>query len=594
MAASDSALILTPRASFAVDGALVRLRWVLALGAWLIVTLSTRSLVPDGPLAAWLALLLLFNLALFVLVRRNRVPGGVPIWGLVGDMLFFGALPYLSPANSSILFLFGLYPTIVAALRYGPYAGALVALVLTLPYEIRSLALFFPVPVREVLRLVPEPDFSPVSAGLPVAALFGVVVLVGYLAQREREAAAGETAVELEQLRRALAGAKLFYETADALSQTLSYSRVLDAMLEAGTSGLAPDLRERGQAVGVVLLFETNETDKALHVVAWRNLDRGDTGRRTSAQAGVISQVLESGEAVTFENAAVDPELQTFSSLRRCRAGVCFPLQSGLEVYGVVLLASPSSRVPNEAHLNLMRAFTNQAAIGFQNARLAESVRQERDHILEAEASARAKLARDLHDGPTQTLAALAMRLDYISMLLDKEPDKARDELVLAREGAVRTGKELRELLFTLRPLTLETEGLTATLKLWAERLRDNEGINFQLDAGDFGPELDIKAAGAVFAIIEEAVNNARKHAAGATLRVQVCRQGDNLVASVEDEGPGFDVDKVQIKYTERGSLGLINMRERARLLEARLTIDSQPGRGTRVLLVVPLRGNKA
>ncbi len=257
--------------------------------------------------------------------------------------------------------------------------------------------------------------------------------------------------------------------------------------------------------------------------------------------------------------------------------------------YGVVVLASPAARLPSELHLSLMRAFTNQAAVAFQNAQLYQRLREERDHIIDAEAGARAKLARDLHDGPTQTLAALAMRLDYIHTLLERDPDKAKAELILARQSAIQSGKELRELLFTLRPLTLETQGLSATLKLWAQKLSEVEHLALDLDPGNVGPEVDPKLAGAVFSIIEEAVNNARKHGGGAPIHVRVGQQGESLVATVQDEGPGFDVAAVENSYDERGSLGLVNMRERAKLLDGHLSLDSAPGRGTRVLLIVPL-----
>lgn len=584
-----STLDLSARPSRPVDSGLVRVRWLLGLGAWFATALGTGSPYLSDLMLIWMSLLVAFNLALFFVVRGRRMPLRLPIWELVADTLLFGSLPYISPANGPILFLFGLFPALVAAMRFGPAAGALVAIALALPYELRSLIALLPSSFHVIVPLLPEADVNVFAAGLPVVSLFVGVILVGYLAQREREAAVGDSAVELDQLRRGMAGAKLFFETTDALSSTLSYSRVLDGMLEAGVSGMPPARRDDGPASGLVLLFEDAKRDKNLRVIAWRNLDRGDTHRRIPGKAGIVAEALDSGDAVVFTDLGDDPELHDFATLRRCRAGVCFPLQAGLELYGVVLLATPAPRTPTEPHLQLMRAFTNQAAVAFQNARLYQSLREERDHIIDAEASARAKLARDLHDGPTQSLASLAMRLDYARMLLEKEPDKAKEEFELARDSAIRTGKELRQLLFTLRPLTLETQGLSATLRLWAQRLAENEGTRLDMNVGEFGPELDPKITGAVFAVIEEAVNNARKHAAGAAIHVTLTRQDANLCAVVQDEGPGFDVEGVSSKYDQRGSLGLVSMRERARLLEGQLSVDSAPGRGTRVMLVVPL-----
>lgn len=585
-------LNLSGRPSSAVDGALVRIRWVLGLGAWVLVSLGTGSPYLTDLMLLWLVILVIFNLFMFVTVLGKKLPRRLPLWGLVADTVLFGVLPYASTANSPMLFLFGLFPALVGAMRFGPAVGAAIAVALALPYELRSLVPLLPASFRSWVPLVPVSDVSIFSAGLPVVALFGGVLLIGYLAQREREAAVGDSAVELDQLRKGMAGAKLFFESADSLSTTLSYSRVLDGMLEAGTNGMPQARSEDGPPVGIVMLFEDNDRQKNLRVLAWRNVERTDTHRRIPGKAGIIAQALSSGDMVVFTNVSDDPELRAFGTLRRCRAGVCFPLAAGMELYGALLLATPAPRTPSEPHLQLMRAFTNQAAVAFQNARLYQSLREERDHIIDAEASARAKLARDLHDGPTQSLASLAMRLDYARMLLDKDPSKAKEEFELARDNAIRTGKELRELLFTLRPLTLETQGLSATLRLWGQRLAENEGVRLDLNVGNFGTEVDPKAAGSVFSVIEEAVNNARKHAGGAPIHVTLARQDGNLCATVQDEGPGFDVEAVNAKYDQRGSLGLMNMRERARLMEGSFSIDSAPGRGTRVVLVVPLGGH--
>jgi signal transduction histidine kinase len=84
-------------------------------------------------------------------------------------------------------------------------------------------------------------------------------------------------------------------------------------------------------------------------------------------------------------------------------------------------------------------------------------------------------------------------------------------------------------------------------------------------------------------------VYNARKHADGAPIHVVVQQQGAVLVAAVQDEGPGFDMNAISSNYAERGSLGIINMQDRARLVEGNVVIDSAPGQGTRVRLTVPL-----
>jgi signal transduction histidine kinase len=590
--ADDSSFTFTSRASRTVDGALVNIRWALIALAWVVVSIVNGSPIPEGYFLLWVVSYAAFNGLLLIGVRYRTLPKHLPVIGLVGDILFTSMLPLLPGVNNSFLILFTIFPTIVAAMRFGVSVGALVAVLVLLPYEIGAFLQFLPITVRAAIPFPIETNINFFAALLPVAAVMSAVVLIGYLTQREREAAIGSAQFELRELRQAISSARLFYESADSLNGTSNYVQILEVMLQAGVNGMPQGRFDLGAPVGIALTFGDSDSnnEKPLLVTAARGLDRNDMQRIVTGKHGIVKQAIESGDPIPFNKVTNDPDLNQFASLRRAHYGVCYPLQSGLDVYGAVILASPSSQKPSEQHLRLMRAFINQAAIAFQNAQLYQNLRGERDRIIEAEASARAKLARDLHDGPTQSMAALAMRLDFIRLLMDRDEAQARQELEQAREAVMRVGKDLRGLLFTLRPLTLETQGLSAALKQYEQRLRENDGVPIDIQPGNFGTELDANIAGTVFAVIEEAVNNARKHARGAPIHVAVQNQGGNLVASIADEGPGFDTNAVNANYTTRGSLGMVNMRDRARLVEGQLKIESTPGRGTRITLRVPLK----
>lgn len=590
--ADDSTFTFTSRASRTVDGALVNIRWALIALAWVVVSIVNGNPIPEGYFLVWVISYAAFNGLLLIGVRYRTLPQHLPVLALVGDILFTSMLPLLPGVNNSFLILFTIFPTIVAAMRFGVSVGALVAVLVLLPYEIGAFLQFLPANVRAAIPFRIETNINFFAALLPVAAVMSAVVLIGYLTQREREAAIGSAQFELRELRQAISSARLFYESADSLNGTSNYVQILEVMLQAGVNGMPQGRFDLGAPVGIAMTFGDTDSnnDKPLLVTASRGLDRNDMQRIVSGKHGIVKQAIESGDPIPFNKVTNDPDLNQFSSLRRAHHGVCYPLQSGLDVYGAVILASPSSQKPSEQHLRLMRAFINQAAIAFQNAQLYQNLRGERDRIIEAEASARAKLARDLHDGPTQSMAALAMRLDFIRLLMDRDEAQARQELEQAREAVMRVGKDLRGLLFTLRPLTLETQGLSAALKQYEQRLRENDGVPIDIQPGNFGTELDANVAGTVFAVIEEAVNNARKHARGAPIHVTVQNQSGNLVATIADEGPGFDTNAVNANYTTRGSLGMVNMRDRARLVEGQLKIESTPGRGTRITLRVPLK----
>ena len=100
---------------------------------------------------------------------------------------------------------------------------------------------------------------------------------------------------------------------------------------------------------------------------------------------------------------------------------------------------------------------------------------------------------------------------------------------------------------------------------------------------------LDKNVQGVIFYIIDEAIGNARKHAQAKRIQVRLYLQDNSFVAEVTDDGRGFDVDAVQTRYDERGSLGMVNMYERAELVSGELAITSKPDQGTRIRLTVPL-----
>jgi signal transduction histidine kinase len=259
-----------------------------------------------------------------------------------------------------------------------------------------------------------------------------------------------------------------------------------------------------------------------------------------------------------------------------------------------VVFGSPQPGTYTADHQELLTAICNQAIVALQNAQLYQSLREEKERIVQVEEDERKKLARKLHDGPTQSIAAIAMRLNYLRMMLDREQDlqQAAEELTRVEELARRTTKEIRHMLFTLRPLVLETQGLQVALEQYISKLAETDPTPIYLEASrEVDHLLDQNAQGVIFYIVEEAITNARKHGQAENVWVRLYIQGDIFVAQIEDDGCGFDVDAVQVRYDERGSLGMINMHERAELIGGTLTIVSAIGEGTRNTLTVPLQG---
>jgi signal transduction histidine kinase len=234
--------------------------------------------------------------------------------------------------------------------------------------------------------------------------------------------------------------------------------------------------------------------------------------------------------------------------------------------------------------------------VALQNARLYRDLEQEKERVTAIEEDARKKLARDLHDGPTQSVAAIAMRVNLARRIFERDAIISTEELLKIEDLARRTTKEIRHMLFTLRPLVLESHGLVPALQAMAEKMKETYDQNVLVEAdGDLISDLDLGKQGVIFAIAEEAVNNARKHAQAELIRVRLRTAGQGLVhLEVEDNGAGFDPAGIESGYENRGSLGMVNMRERAELVNGYFQVESTVGHGTRVSLVIPLTAEAA
>ena len=558
------------------DWAICLVRWGMLALVPVLVLLDPADRLSVADLAPYLLAVGAYNLVITVLLAVRFVPRFVPPLALIGDILSTIVLLYLAGEALEIFFFFPLFPIVVATRRFGWRPGLLTAVIFAAAYALLALL------VRELGR-APSQVFQ-ISLYVLLFILAAVVLAVLRLvapaalgqAGRKHAAAGGVIPDNL----------RMVYEMASALSATMNYERVLDAILDISRLGLA-DLGERiGESVGMVLLYDQAGLFPASH----RNLVvRGDETQHIDGTEGIVGQAISSGLAVIGADPSSDPGLKAFRSLQHCRSVICVPLRAGFESYGAVLFASVNRGAYTDEHLDVLSIFCSQATIALQNASLYQTLREERDKIVDKEEQARRKLARDLHDGPTQDIAAIAMRLNFARVLLDRDVNRARKELEKLEDMAHRTVKEIRSMLFTLRPVILETEGLIAALNQYAEIVRENDQLSVAINAEKYRDCLDTDAQGVVFSIIEEAVNNARKHAHATRVSIRLSVENDLFVAQVEDNGRGFDLQAVEQTMGTRGSLGMINLKERAALIEGNLTIESVPGEGTRVILVVPL-----
>jgi len=571
-----------------VDWLVCNLRWLLLVSVGIVVLLDpARASVRDLNMLLTLGLLLggaAYNLLVMVLLAFQVPARPLPLLTVILDALLSAGLILTSGGASSPLLFFGLFPIITAALRFDWLASFITAAGIALVY---GLTVYF--------RPPPAPNLPQMfRVLLNVLILLIAAVLTGILSDRMKgivqQMSKAEEEVELRKLRSIREQVRAMFEMAGMLGASLSYNRILDAILDVASMGL----RELGpaayQMVSVVLLYEKG----GLSVAASRHLTIRDQQKTIPGQDGLVAEALKSADPVFSSDPVHDPELCQFVALHPCKSVLCMPLRAGFETYGVVVLGSVEPGAFTTEHIEMLMAVCSQATIALQNAQLYQSLQQEKNRIVEIEENARKKLARDLHDGPTQSIAAIAMRLNYIRKLLQHEPSKVDAEIVKIEEMARRTTKEIRHMLFTLRPLVLETQGLAAALQQSIQKVQETDaGVSIHLEAEKVEDRIDLNTQGVVFYIIEEAVGNARKHAKARNIWVRLRLEMDAVIAEVQDDGEGFDVRGVTAAYDSRGSLGMVNMRERAELINGILTMDSEPGRGTTITLAVPVDGKK-
>lgn len=207
--------------------------------------------------------------------------------------------------------------------------------------------------------------------------------------------------------------------------------------------------------------------------------------------------------------------------------------------------------------------------------------------IIETQEQERKRVARELHDETTQDLASLAIRTELLrSKLHDPLLVQAVAEL---QEEIERTLTEMRRITYDLRPSMLDDLGLAAAIHWYVQHRVDSEQVQVDLQVDEL-PRYDSSLETAVFRIIQEAVSNAVKYAQMHHLEIHVHEQpsGKQLQVLISDDGVGFDPSSVRTEASGRG-LGLYGMRERAETIGAHLEIQSSPGNGTKILLVVPI-----
>jgi two-component system sensor histidine kinase DegS len=227
----------------------------------------------------------------------------------------------------------------------------------------------------------------------------------------------------------------------------------------------------------------------------------------------------------------------------------------------------------------LAEALRHGGGVSDQESSTYRSTSRQVFQIIEEE---RMRIARDMHDGPAQSMSNLVLQAEILERLVNR-PDAILSELQDFKNSVRNALDETRQLIFDLRPMTLDDLGLVPTLRRYGREYTQQHGIHFRLNVVGEERRLPGNIEGTLFRIIQEALTNAYKHSHARTVEVVLTLTAARVDASVRDDGVGFDVPAVEAGLAANRNLGLLSMRERSELERGVLEVKSHPGKGTEI-----------
>lgn len=210
--------------------------------------------------------------------------------------------------------------------------------------------------------------------------------------------------------------------------------------------------------------------------------------------------------------------------------------------------------------------------------------------VIKAQEEERSRVAREIHDGPAQSMSNVVLKAEICEKLIGIDLEQAKTELRSLKKIVRDSLKDVRRIIYDLKPMSLEDIGLIPTLQKYVENFsQENEmDVTFQHLGADMTIE-DKNLSLTVFRVIQESLNNIRKHSGAQSAAVWVEFTPSNIVLKISDRGMGFDTNAIKVEKDDRsGGFGLFSMKERVELMNGTMEITSRLGKGTTVKVILP------
>lgn len=209
--------------------------------------------------------------------------------------------------------------------------------------------------------------------------------------------------------------------------------------------------------------------------------------------------------------------------------------------------------------------------------------------IIKAQEEERQRVAREIHDGPAQLMSNVVLKAEICERMIDVDLNKARDELRNLKKVVRDSLQDVRKIIYNLRPMSLDDLGLVPTLQRYVLTFQEESGIAVSFQTRGVNTEIKPVISLTVFRIVQEALNNVTKHSKASNISINLEFLNNELKLNIYDDGIGFDTEKLRVRSEDISSgFGLVSMNERIELLSGEMNIDSEPGRGTRLNIMIP------
>ena len=416
---------------------------------------------------------------------------------------------------------------------------------------------------------------------------------IKYIAELRRDVTA-ERALETQILRRHHQLLALSH-----IASAVSGLWDLDAILKVALDNVLEIIN--GDIGGILLL---DDHSKTLHYRVQQGLSAAYAEKmRLRLGEGIAGSVAQTGEPVLLEDVSRSPLVAhpDLVSAEGLKGFVSIPLKSKDKVVGVMNVASHVAGWFGADDVSLLNTIGDYLGTAIEQAKMHEGLRMGREryqrllqHALTAQEEERKRVARELHDETSQTITSLTLNLQAAIGMAEMRgigDTEFLDKLRTIHSNAVLAGNEIVSLMKELRPTLLDELGLAAAIHRYAKDTLQPRGINvsaeFEGTDERFRPELEVT----LFRISQGAIGNIVEHSGAKNARIGLKCDACECLLSIEDDGKGFEVNKLtRVDSSGRGT-GVFTMKERARLVGGSCRIESRPGKGTKVKVKISRAG---